>query len=176
VSSQSHHRKTANWLAIASANELDLAASRSRVVSKQMDVVNKTRRSAMMARIRGKNTKPELRVRQVVHALGFRYRLHCRALPGSPDLVFPRLKKVILVHGCFWHRHEGCRYAYSPKSNIAFWQEKFQKNRERDLKALSNLVKQGWDPLVIWECQARDPQKLQARIIEHLEKSHLNGH
>jgi DNA mismatch endonuclease (patch repair protein) len=117
-----------------------------------MDIVDRARRSAMMAKIRGKDTKPELRVRQVAHALGFRYRLHRRALPGSPDLVFPRLKKVILVHGCYWHRHEGCRYAYSPKSNIAFWQKKFRQNHERDLRALSNLAEQGWDPLYRLPC------------------------
>jgi DNA mismatch endonuclease, patch repair protein len=139
-----------------------------RLVAKRMDIVTKARRSAIMASIRGKDTKPELRVRQIARALGHRYRLHCRALPGAPDLVFPRLKKVILVHGCYWHRHEGCRYAYNPKSNVAFWQNKFQKNRERDRNALANLVKQGWDPLVIWECETLNPQTLSARIIEHL--------
>jgi DNA mismatch endonuclease, patch repair protein len=148
----------------------------SRAVSKRMDIVDRARRSAMMAKIRGKDTKPELRVRQVAHALGFRYRLHRRALPGSPDVVFPRLKKVILVHGCYWHRHEGCRYAYSPKSNIAFWQKKFRQNHERDLRALSNLAEQGWDPLVIWECETRDPQILRARIVEHLGGGTGNGH
>jgi DNA mismatch endonuclease, patch repair protein len=148
----------------------------SRAVSKRMDIVDRARRSAMMAKIRGKDTKPELRVRQVAHALGFRFRLHRRALPGSPDLVFPRMKKVILVHGCYWHRHEGCRYAYSPKSNIAFWQKKFRQNHERDLRALSNLAEQGWDPLVIWECETRDPQILRARIVEHLGGGTGNGH
>src|SRR6202011_1366047 len=102
-----------------------------------MDLVDKARRSKMMAGIRSKNTRPELRVRQVVHAMGFRYRLHRRDLPGSPDLVFSRLKKVILVHGCYWHRHANCRYAYNPKSNRGFWQEKFRKNQERDVRALS---------------------------------------
>jgi DNA mismatch endonuclease, patch repair protein len=141
-----------------------------------MDIVDKTRRSAMMAGIRGKDTKPELRVRQVAHALGFRFRLHRRDLPGSPDLVFPRLKKVILVHGCYWHRHAGCRYAYSPKSNVEFWRSKFQRNQERDLRALADLAKQGWNALVIWECETHDPQTLQARIAEHLRGSAYNGH
>jgi DNA mismatch endonuclease (patch repair protein) len=140
-----------------------------------MDVVDKARRSEMMAGIRGKDTQPELRVRQVAHAMGFRYRLHRRDLPGSPDLVFPRLKKVILVHGCYWHRHANCRYAYNPKSNLGFWREKFRKNKERDVGALSELMRLGWDPLVIWECETRDRERLRARISEHLEESGGNG-
>lgn len=141
-----------------------------------MDIVDKARRSAMMARIRSKDTQPELRVRQIAHSLGYRYRLHRRDLPGSPDLAFPRLKKVILVHGCYWHRHPDCRYAYSPKSNIKFWKDKFRKNQERDRQSLSDLRSEGWDPLVIWECETRDAEKLQARIAEHLGRAGGDGH
>lgn len=133
-----------------------------------MDIVSREKRSAMMARVRGKDTKPELRVRQAAHALGFRYRLHRRDLPGSPDLVFPRLRKVILVHGCYWHRHPGCRFAYTPKSNTEFWARKFEANQERDRRALSQLAHLGWDALVIWECETEEPDLLMARIASHL--------
>lgn len=141
-----------------------------------MDTVDKARRSAMMAGIRNKDTQPELRVRKIAHSLGYRYRLHRRDLPGSPDLAFPRLKKVILVHGCYWHRHPDCRYAYSPKSNTKFWQDKFRRNQERDRQTLSNLRSEGWDALVIWECETRDAEKLQARIAEHLGRAGGDGH
>lgn len=141
-----------------------------------MDIVDKARRSTMMAGIRSKDTQPELRVRQIAHSLGFRYRLHRRDLPGSPDLVFPRLKKAILVHGCYWHRHPNCRYAYSPKSNTEFWEDKFRRNQERDRQAVSNLRSGGWDVLVIWECETRDARKLQGQIAEHLGKAGGDGH
>jgi DNA mismatch endonuclease, patch repair protein len=122
----------------------------------------------MMAGIRGKDTQPEMRVRRVAHALGFRYRLHRPDLPGHPDLVFPKLRKVILVHGCYWHRHPGCRFAYMPKSNVDFWQHKFENNQKRDRQALSELVKLGWIPMVIWECETVDPDLLRARLLSHL--------
>jgi DNA mismatch endonuclease (patch repair protein) len=133
-----------------------------------MDVVDKVRRSAMMARVRGKNTTPELLVRRAAHALGYRYRLHRRNLPGSPDLVFPGRRKVIFVHGCYWHQHEGCRNAYRPKSNCEFWFEKFEKNKARDQRTLNELAAAGWDPLVIWECETHDIVMLNARIAKHL--------
>lgn len=121
-----------------------------------------------MSRIRGKDTKPELLVRRAVHALGFRFRLHRRDLPGSPDLVFPSRHKVIFVHGCYWHRHPGCQYAYTPKSNMAFWQLKFDANVTRDRLALSTLESLGWGVLVIWECETHDAEALRARLIEFL--------
>ena len=132
----------------------------------------------MMAGIRGKDTIPEMLVRRAAHALGYRFRLNRRDLPGSPDLVFPRLRKVIFVHGCYWHRHPGCRLAYEPKSNQEFWHAKFQANRTRDQRALSNIVSAGWDPLVVWECETRDAKSLKDRIAAHLgprENDDLQG-
>jgi DNA mismatch endonuclease (patch repair protein) len=133
-----------------------------------MDIVDTARRSAMMAKIRGKDTKPELLVRRVAHALGYRFRLHRRDLPGRPDLVFPGRRKIIFVHGCYWHRHPGCRLAFEPKSNQEFWQEKFRANEARDQRALADLVAAGWDPLVVWECETRDATVLKDRIAAHL--------
>jgi DNA mismatch endonuclease (patch repair protein) len=133
-----------------------------------MDIVDKARRSAMMARIRGKDTAPELKVRRAVHAMGYRFRLHRRGLPGSPDLVFPGSKKVIFVHGCYWHRHEGCRYATVPKSNPEFWVEKFEKNVTRDRRVLEKLTNLAWDAMVVWECETRDATVLKERIASHL--------
>lgn len=120
-----------------------------------MDVFTPEQRSAVMARIPAKNTKPEMIVRRLVHGLGYRYRLHRADLPGTPDLVFPRLKKVIFVHGCFWHQHDGCQYAYKPKSNSLFWKRKFSENTMRDERAMTELRALRWDILVVWECQTR---------------------
>lgn len=133
-----------------------------------MDVVDQAKRSRMMAGIRGKDTTPELKVRRAAHALGYRFRLHRRDLPGTPDLVFPGRKKVVLVHGCYWHRHEGCRYATVPKSNPEFWAAKFEKNCARDRKVLEGLARLGWDAMVIWECETRDETVLSGLIASHL--------
>ena len=133
-----------------------------------MDVVSTEQRSAQMSRIRGKNTKPELVVRRLVHALGYRFRIHRRDLPGVPDLAFLRRRKVIFVHGCFWHRHPGCRYAYTPKSNVEFWQKKFSSNVERDERVMNNLRTAGWATLVIWECETSDLEALSARLRSYL--------
>lgn len=136
-----------------------------------MDIIDKQARSRLMGRIRGKDTKPEVAVRRLAHRLGFRFRLHRRDLPGSPDLVFPNLQKVVFVHGCFWHRHPGCRLAYEPKSNQAFWKKKFAANVTRDEKALADLKAQGWDPLVIWECEAKDTELVVSRLSTHLGRT-----
>jgi DNA mismatch endonuclease (patch repair protein) len=135
-----------------------------------VDVFTHEQRSAVMARIRGKDTKPEIIVRSMAHALGYRFRLHRRDLPGTPDLVFPRLEKVIFVHGCFWHQHPGCRYAYQPKSNSPFWKAKFSDNRTRDDRALKTLRSLGWKVLVVWECQTHKSEQLLGRIRKFLEK------
>lgn len=124
----------------------------------------------MMRAVRGKNTKPELIVRRLAHTMGFRFRLHRRDLPGTPDLVFPRLRGVILVHGCFWHRHRGCRGATTPKDNSEFWAAKFRRNIERDRAAIRALRDQGWRVIVIWECQTRDAQRLRLTLKGFLEE------
>lgn len=118
------------------------------------DIVDKATRSRMMSGIRGKNTKPELVLRKTLHRMGFRYRLHVSGLPGRPDIVLPKYKAVIFVHGCFWHRHN-CRYFKWPKTNVRFWKDKFTGNKLRDRKSLRELRNSGWRTLVIWECQIR---------------------
>lgn len=135
-----------------------------------MDILKPDERSALMSRIRGKDTKPELVVRRVAHALGYRFRLHRRDLAGAPDLVFPRLRKTVFVHGCFWHRHPQCRFAYHPKSNRAFWRKKFSANVTRDRNALKMLPELGWDVLVIWECQTDDVSALTRRLLAYLKR------
>jgi DNA mismatch endonuclease (patch repair protein) len=112
----------------------------------------------MMASIRGKDTQPELLVRRLLHGLGFRYRLHDRTLPGTPDLVLRRYRTVIFVNGCFWHRHSGCRFTTKPASNADFWNQKFDMNVERDKKAVEHLLEANWKVIVIWECGLRAAQ------------------
>lgn len=118
-----------------------------------MDIVSREKRSRMMSAIGGKDTRPELKVRSYLHSRGFRFRLHARNLPGRPDMVFPKYRTVVFVHGCFWHRHDGCNLAYHPKTNVDFWEKKFQANVERDLRNLQELEKDGWKVLIIWECE-----------------------
>lgn len=135
-----------------------------------MDTLSPAQRSQRMALVRCKDTKPELVVRRAVHAMGFRYRLHVRDLPGVPDLVFPARRRVIFVHGCFWHRHgKRCRLTRMPKSRLEFWQNKLQQNRSRDDLNLRRLRAAGWRVLVIWECQIRHVERLNARILRFLE-------
>ena len=119
-----------------------------------------------MRRITKTDTKPELAVRRAAHRLGYRFRLHRRDLPGTPDLVFPRLRKVILVHGCFWHQHVGCRLARQPKSRLDYWLPKLERNRKRDAETQAALRKLGWDVLVVWECQAGADEDAAALIID----------
>lgn len=125
-------------------------------------------RSENMARIRSRDTGPEMRVRRAAHALGLRFRLQRRDLPGTPDMVFPGRRIALFVHGCFWHRHPGCRFAYEPKSRIEFWQAKFGANVARDAGALDALVAAGWRPVVIWECETRDQAGLSEIIRERI--------
>ncbi len=113
-----------------------------------------------MARIRGRDTKPEVAVRRLAHRLGYRFRLHRRDLPGTPDLVFPARSKIVFVHGCFWHRHPGCRFTYEPKSNVEFWRKKFTANKQRDARVKGELKQMGWDVLTIWECEATDDEAM----------------
>jgi DNA mismatch endonuclease, patch repair protein len=112
-----------------------------------------------MSRIRGTNTRPELVFRSELHRRGLRYRIHATDLPGKPDLVFPKYRTAILVHGCFWHRHQGCNIATTPKSNTSFWVEKFERNVKRDAKVKRALRRLGWKVFVIWECQVASKSK-----------------
>jgi DNA mismatch endonuclease (patch repair protein) len=120
-----------------------------------MDIVDRKTRSRMMAGIKGKDTQPELMIRRFLHAQGFRYRLHEGSLPGKPDLVLPRYKLCIFVHGCFWHRHDGCRFATTPKTRPEFWMKKFAANRQRDIQVKMQLHAAGWRVFEIWECGLR---------------------
>jgi DNA mismatch endonuclease (patch repair protein) len=134
-----------------------------------MDVFSPEDRSKIMARIGPRNTKPELRVRKLAHNLGYRFRLHRKDLPGTPDLVFPRYRVVVFVHGCFWHRHQGCRYATTPATRQEFWEAKFEGNVARDRRAIESLEGMGWKVLVIWECETRDVLKTGERLQAFLK-------
>lgn len=130
------------------------------------DSLSKEARSERMRRIADKNTRPELIVRKLVHAMGYRYRLHRRSLPGTPDLVFASRRKVIFVHGCFWHRHAdpACKLARLPKSRLDFWLPKLEANARRDQVAQTKLDQLGWSSLTIWECALKDRSLLKSRI------------
>lgn len=124
-----------------------------------------------MSRIRSNNTKPEKRLRSLLHRVGYRFRINVKQLPGSPDIVLPKYRTVIFVHGCFWHRHVGCKYAYTPKSRIEFWENKFRSTIERDQKKANALETSGWQVLVVWECELKNnPQVVLMSIIEKLKE------
>ena len=127
------------------------------------------KRSANMARIGSRDTAPELAVRRTLHRLGYRFRLYRHDLPGKPDVVLPRHRTIFLIHGCFWHRHPGCRFAYTPKTRVSFWEGKFERNVARDLKVERELRERGWTVQVIWECETHDPAALERRLLETLE-------
>jgi DNA mismatch endonuclease, patch repair protein len=133
-----------------------------------VDVLTPQQRSFNMSRIRGRDTRPEMIVRSIVHRLGFRYRLHKKDLPGKPDLVLVRLRKIIDVHGCFFHMHN-CRFgSVRPVTNAEFWQAKRQSNVTRDRRNLRLLKKAGWQVLIVWECQTKDPARLQKSLVNFL--------
>jgi len=132
------------------------------------DFLTPAERSAHMRRIRKSDTKPELVVRRAIHSMGFRFRLHRRDLPGTPDVVLPRHWKVIQVHGCFWHQHEGCRLARQPKSRLDYWLPKLARNTERDQAAKAALAAAGWKCLTVWECQTLSAEKLEAILKQFL--------
>jgi DNA mismatch endonuclease, patch repair protein len=135
------------------------------------DTLSPTQRSERMSRIRGKGTAPEMIVRRMVHRMGFRYRLHQKDLPGRPDLVFAGRRKVIFVHGCFWHRHDDpkCRLSRLPKSRLGFWLPKLDANHLRDDRNQAALHAAGWSTLVVWECELRDKEQLENKLREYLE-------
>lgn len=140
-----------------------------------MDLVDFATRSRMMASIRGKDTKPELVVRQYLHAKGFRYRLHSRNLPGKPDLVLRRWSAAVFVHGCFWHGHVGCRYFRLPGTRTEFWARKIHGNIERDEQAVDALSRLGWRVFIVWECALRDEMEAALGDLEGLIRSHSAG-
>lgn len=130
------------------------------------DTLTTEQRSALMALVRGKNTKPEMIVRRLLHGMGYRYRLHARELPGKPDLVFRRRRLAIFVHGCFWHYHPdpNCPLARLPKSRLDFWQPKLEGNRARDRSTMDRLLSTGWRVGVVWECQLRDMEQVENEL------------
>ena len=129
-----------------------------------MDRISKGHRSWNMSRIKSGNTKPEIVVRSLLHNMGYRFRLHRKDLPGKPDIVLPRYKSVIFVHGCFWHRHKGCKNATSPKTKKIFWREKFRTNVERDRRVQKELKSMGWSIQIIWECELFDPEDVKKTL------------
>ena len=135
-----------------------------------MDVFSKEKRSQIMSRVSGKNTKPELVVRSLLHNMGYRFRLHRNDLPGKPDITLPKYKKIIFVHGCFWHGHIGCPRAKRPTTNNKFWNEKLNKNIERDKITVNNLKQLGWDILTVWTCEVKNIEKLRNKLLSFIEK------
>lgn len=133
------------------------------------DRLSPAQRSANMRRIKGRDTAPELLVRRLAHAMGYRYRLHRKDLPGKPDLVFGPRRKVIFVHGCFWHQHETCRAGRIPASNTGYWAPKLRRNTKRDAMARSPLEARGWKVLTIWDCETGDEPALRGRLSEFLD-------
>lgn len=139
-----------------------------------MDVFSQAKRSLIMSKVRGKNTKPELVVRSLLHRMGYRFRLHRRDLPGNPDIVLPRHKKVIFVHGCFWHGHKDCLRAKRPTTNEAFWNEKLSKNIERDKRYRKELETLGWSVLLVWSCRIKDPEALREELESFMNQRQVD--
>jgi DNA mismatch endonuclease (patch repair protein) len=132
-------------------------------------------RSANMRAIQSKGTRPELEVRRLVYRMGYRYRLHAQGLPGKPDLVFASLRKVIFVHGCFWHGHETCKDAHTPKSNQGYWGPKLEGNRTRDQRNIGALAAKGWEVLIVWECETESHEKLKKKLLDFLRQPLVEG-
>ena len=137
------------------------------------DKITPQQRSALMSRIRSKDTGPEMTIRQLIYSMGYRYRLHTKDLPGKPDLVFRPKKKVIFVHGCFWHGHNCSRGGRIPKANTEYWSNKLSRNIERDRRNQEALLSLGWEILIIWECDLKDPDKLIFRINRYLSMNDI---
>ncbi len=136
-----------------------------------MDKLTPEHRSWNMRRIQSGNTKPELIVRSMLHRLGYCFRVHRKDLPGKPDIVLPKYNSIIFVHGCFWHRHAACKYAYTPKSRVNFWKQKFTQNIERDKRNIQVLNEKGWNVLVIWECETKNMDVLIKKVNSFLTAS-----
>ena len=140
------------------------------MAKKMADRVSEIKRSWIMSRVKGRDTKPELLVRSIIHRLGYRFRLHRRDLPGNPDIVLPKFKKIVFVHGCFWHQHHGCPRANRPSSNTKFWNLKLDSTIARDRENLQRLSELGWKSLIVWECETKDKDALRDRLISFIEK------
>lgn len=149
------------------ASTVRLLASLNKCWGKNMDTLTAEQRSKRMSLIRGKDTVPEMTVRRMLHRLGYRFRLHRKDLPGKPDIVFAGRRKVIFVHGCYWHGH-GCRIGRPAKSNVEFWGEKIEANRARDARNVEALESLGWDVMIVWQCGLRDASAIQAHLIKYL--------
>ncbi|BDQ38034.1 very short patch repair endonuclease [Pseudodesulfovibrio nedwellii] len=139
------------------------------------DIFTPEKRSEVMSKIRGKNTRPELFVRSLLHRIGYRFRLHRKDLPGKPDLVLSKYRTVVFVHGCFWHQHDGCKSSGFPKSNQPFWKEKLLRNKARDKRNIAALESLGWNVIVVWECETKvkNKEKLVERLIEEIENKNV---
>lgn len=133
-----------------------------------MDTLSPEQRSRLMSRVRGRDTGPELLIRSMLHKLGYRFRVHRRDLPGTPDLVFPARRSVLFVHGCFWHGHS-CRCGRRPSSNVAFWDEKIRRNKERDARVRKQLRRAGWRVSAVWQCETKDRSTLEKKLTGFLE-------
>lgn len=129
-----------------------------------MDTFSREERSEIMRRVRAENTTPERAVRSLLHRMGYRFRLHARALPGAPDIVLPKYKTVVFVHGCFWHRHQNCSRASMPASNQSYWKTKFERTVSRDKSNQARLRRLGWRVVLVWECELKNPDRLRARL------------
>ncbi len=136
-----------------------------------VDNLTKEERSAQMSKVRGKNTKPEMAVRSLLHRAGYRYGLHRKDLPGKPDIVMPKYATVIFVHGCFWHRHEGCEKNRTPKTRKKFWEAKFERNIANDKRNTRQLRALGWSVITVWECELKNPEKLLKRLERLLARN-----
>ena len=136
-----------------------------------IEVIHKVseQRSRNMSAIKSKNTKPEIAVRKLLHSMGYRFRLHRKDLPGSPDIVLPKYKTAIFVHGCFWHRHRNCKYATTPKTRKEFWENKFRANVKRDLEIQEKIKIMGWKSVVIWECEVKNKSFLTKILMRELK-------
>lgn len=137
------------------------------------DHLTAERRSWNMSRIKGKDTRPEVLVRSMLHRAGYRFRKNVKTLPGKPDIVLPKYRTVIFVHGCFWHRHKGCKDATTPKTNTEFWQKKFERNVYNDRKHVRELRKLGWHVVTVWECQLKKPEQVFGRLEKALSSGQL---
>jgi len=146
----------------------DILIQNAIVTGQTMDTLTKAQRSRHMARVRTSGTAAELAVRSIAHRMGFRFRINRRDLPGRPDIVFPARHAVVFVHGCFWHKHEGCRRSSTPSTNIEFWTRKFEANRARDEAAVKSLSSIGWRSLVVWECETKNKELIAKRLVEFL--------